>query len=338
MQRAAARAAADPRCSACRWRWRVAGLGGYALARRALAPVERMTERARSITAERLSDRLPVRQPRRRDGAAGDGVQRDARPARGVVRADAAVHGRRLARAADAADRDPQRRRSRAARASRRGRRIAASSAACSRKSIGWRPRRSAADAVARRDAAGAALARRRSTLRRWPTTSSSHLGVLAEEKRQTIVVERTASPSALRRSAGAAAGADQPGGQRDQVHAGRRGGAHPHRRRRRARPSSTSSTRARASPREARDAHLRSLLPRPTTPTAAGTGLGLSIAKGAVEANGGHLTLASDRRQRQHVPDLDCPGNVSRTSHSRDHVRSRDVVSGSSRTGRARR
>ena len=41
----------------------VAGLGGYALARRALLPVERMTERARSITAERLSARLPVENP-----------------------------------------------------------------------------------------------------------------------------------------------------------------------------------------------------------------------------------------------------------------------------------
>lgn len=38
----------------------VAGLGGYVLARRALLPVERMTDRARDITAERLSDRLPV--------------------------------------------------------------------------------------------------------------------------------------------------------------------------------------------------------------------------------------------------------------------------------------
>jgi heavy metal sensor kinase len=37
-----------------------AGLGGYVLARRALEPVERMTDRARTITAERLSDRLPV--------------------------------------------------------------------------------------------------------------------------------------------------------------------------------------------------------------------------------------------------------------------------------------
>jgi heavy metal sensor kinase len=40
-----------------------AGLGGYVLARRALEPVERMTERARTITAERLSDRLPVVNP-----------------------------------------------------------------------------------------------------------------------------------------------------------------------------------------------------------------------------------------------------------------------------------
>jgi heavy metal sensor kinase len=38
----------------------VAGLGGYTLARRALLPVERMADRARLITAERLSDRLPV--------------------------------------------------------------------------------------------------------------------------------------------------------------------------------------------------------------------------------------------------------------------------------------
>ena len=41
----------------------LAGLGGYTLARRALVPVERMTDRARSITAERLSDRLPVENP-----------------------------------------------------------------------------------------------------------------------------------------------------------------------------------------------------------------------------------------------------------------------------------
>lgn len=41
----------------------VAGLGGYALAKRALSPVEHITERARTISAERLSDRLPVANP-----------------------------------------------------------------------------------------------------------------------------------------------------------------------------------------------------------------------------------------------------------------------------------
>ena len=41
-----------------------AGLGGYYLARRALAPLARMTERARAITASRLGDRLPIDNPR----------------------------------------------------------------------------------------------------------------------------------------------------------------------------------------------------------------------------------------------------------------------------------
>lgn len=40
-----------------------AGLGGYWLARGALAPVDRMAERARAITAERLGERLPVDNP-----------------------------------------------------------------------------------------------------------------------------------------------------------------------------------------------------------------------------------------------------------------------------------
>ena len=40
-----------------------AGIGGYWLARGALAQVDRMTERARTITAERLGERLPVENP-----------------------------------------------------------------------------------------------------------------------------------------------------------------------------------------------------------------------------------------------------------------------------------
>ncbi len=42
----------------------LAGGGGYLLARRALAPVGRIAERARAITAERLADRVPVGNPR----------------------------------------------------------------------------------------------------------------------------------------------------------------------------------------------------------------------------------------------------------------------------------
>jgi heavy metal sensor kinase len=41
----------------------VAGFGAYALAKGALAPVERMTEQARLISAERLAERLPVDNP-----------------------------------------------------------------------------------------------------------------------------------------------------------------------------------------------------------------------------------------------------------------------------------
>jgi|TARA_B100002003_G_scaffold125332_1_gene115654 heavy metal sensor kinase len=41
----------------------VAGAGGYVLARGALAPLHRMTERARAITAARLNERLPIDSP-----------------------------------------------------------------------------------------------------------------------------------------------------------------------------------------------------------------------------------------------------------------------------------
>src|SRR5262249_20333123 len=41
-----------------------AGVGGYSLARRALRPVDQIAERAHSITADRLDERLPVGNPR----------------------------------------------------------------------------------------------------------------------------------------------------------------------------------------------------------------------------------------------------------------------------------
>lgn len=42
----------------------IAAFGGYALARRALAPVDVMARRAEKITAERLNERLPIENPR----------------------------------------------------------------------------------------------------------------------------------------------------------------------------------------------------------------------------------------------------------------------------------
>ena len=42
----------------------VAGAGGYALARGALSPLQRMAERARAITAANLDERLPIDSPR----------------------------------------------------------------------------------------------------------------------------------------------------------------------------------------------------------------------------------------------------------------------------------
>ena len=107
-------------------------------ARPAGAGAGRADDRSRADDHRRTTERPAAgSQSGQRDGTAGDGVQRDAGPARGVVRADAAVHRRCLARAEDAADGDPQRRRSRAARASRRAATTARSSAACSRKWIG---------------------------------------------------------------------------------------------------------------------------------------------------------------------------------------------------------
>ena len=82
MRQRAARADVHPGARPADRRGGRRDLGGYTLARRALAPVERMAERAQSITAERLNDRLPVDNPDDELGRLAVGVQRDARPAR----------------------------------------------------------------------------------------------------------------------------------------------------------------------------------------------------------------------------------------------------------------
>ena len=71
----------------------IAGFGGYSLARLALAPVNRMADRAQLITAERLSDRLPVDHAEDELGRLASVFNQTPRPPRSVLRADASVHG-----------------------------------------------------------------------------------------------------------------------------------------------------------------------------------------------------------------------------------------------------
>ena len=81
--------------------------GGTFLAGRALRPVDRITRAAEQIGAEDLSMRLENSRGRRRAWAPDLGVQRHDRSAGAGVPASAALHGRRLARAANAVGGDP---------------------------------------------------------------------------------------------------------------------------------------------------------------------------------------------------------------------------------------
>ena len=89
----------------------LAGVGGYVLARRALAPIDHLAAEARRITADRLHERLSVPNEHDEIGTAGGRHQRNVRPSGIVVRSAAALHRRRVARAADAAVGDSRHRR-----------------------------------------------------------------------------------------------------------------------------------------------------------------------------------------------------------------------------------
>ena len=90
-----------------------AGLGGYALARRALAPVRSHGRSGRTITAARLNDRLPVDHPQDELGRLAVVFNQTLERLEQSFEQMRRFTGRRLARAADAADRNPDGRRGR---------------------------------------------------------------------------------------------------------------------------------------------------------------------------------------------------------------------------------
>ena len=100
----------------------IAGVGGWFLARQSLSPVVAMADRARRIGVENLSERLPVANPRDELGHLAETFNELLGRLEASLDPAAAVHGRRVARAADAGGDDAHR-----GRASRCSSRIATS-------------------------------------------------------------------------------------------------------------------------------------------------------------------------------------------------------------------
>jgi heavy metal sensor kinase len=267
----------------------VAGLGGYVLARRALAPIERMTDHARTITAERLSDRLPIDHPEDEMGRL------------------AAVFNETLGRLEESFE---QMRRFTADVSHELRTPLTAI------RSVGEVGLRGQRDEAAYRSIIGsmleeadrlASLVDRLLTLSRAQTRQAkllaervdlaelaedvaAHLGVLAEEKGQALVIEPQGSPAVMADRVGVRQALINlvdnaikfaPPGDRIRI-----------------RLSETPSQAivdvvdsGPGVPPEAR-ARIFDRFYRGGGTDAGGTGLGLSIARGAVEANGGHLTL----------------------------------------------
>jgi signal transduction histidine kinase len=169
----------------------VAGLGGYWLARRALAPVDRMAERARTITAERLSDRLPVGNPHDELGRLATvfnsmlGSLESSFEQMGRFSAD-------VSRDPNAFDGDSQCRRSRAARRTRRTR-VPRHYRQHARRGLSLLVERLLE--LSRAEAGQVRLAREIVNLSELVDDVAAHLGVLAEEKQQSLKVERLGLP-----------------------------------------------------------------------------------------------------------------------------------------------
>jgi heavy metal sensor kinase len=269
----------------------LAALGGFTLASRALAPIERMTEHARLITAERLTDRLPVHNPDDELGRL------------------AAVFNETLGRLQRSFDqmrqftadvshelRTPLTAIRSVGEVGLRGHRDEGAYRAIVGSMLEEADRlASLVDrllTLSRAETGEAKLSRHPVDLRELVEDVSGHLSVLAEEKRQTIAIEGTGVEAladrlvlrqALINLVDNAIKYSQPGGQI------------------RIRLSETpqhatldvidSGT---GIPAESQDRIFDRFFRAEDADRTHGAGLGLSIAKGAVEANGGRLTLAA--------------------------------------------
>ena len=193
-----------------------AGVGGYALARGALTPVHGWRN-ARSRSLPRGSTIGCRSRTRTMSWGASPSVFNETLGGSSNRSSRCSSSRRRVARAADAAHGYPHGRRGRPAR-SAQPRRVSHDHRQHARRSRSADlARRSPADAVARRSGP-AHLQTERVDLRELADDVAAHLGVLAEENGQSIVVEHVGPPRLRSRPAGAAPGADQSRRQRDQV------------------------------------------------------------------------------------------------------------------------
>src|SRR5687768_4363021 len=175
----------------------LAGAGGYTVARRALAPIERLTSHAQTITAERLNERLPVDNPEDEMGRL------------------AAVFNETLGRLEESFEqmrrftadvshelRTPLTSIRSVGEVGLRGHRDEAAYRGIIGSMLEEADRlASLVDrllTLSRAETGQAPLSRERVDLRELAEDVAGHLGVLAEEKRQTIVVEAADAPEAM--------------------------------------------------------------------------------------------------------------------------------------------
>jgi heavy metal sensor kinase len=269
----------------------VAGLGGYVLARRALAPIEAMTARAQTITAERLDDRLPVANPENEMGRLATVFNET------LGRLEASFDQmRRFTTDVSHELRTPLTAIRSVGEVGLRGHR----DESAYRSIIGSMLEEvdrlaSLVDrllTLSRAETRQARLSRDRVDLSVLADDVVSHLAVLAEEKRQTLSIDRQASPvvsadrlvlrQALINLVDNAIKFTPPAGhvriRIDQT------------------PQDAVVEVIDSGPGISNEARERIFdrFYRASDANGSGTGLGLSLAKGAIEALGGHLTLAA--------------------------------------------